>query len=269
MATISRDRSRSVEEVEQLEDELGYQSDQWEEERQEFEEQRQELETTRQELEATRQKLRAERLINSDLADEAIATLQKVEDAVIRVIIQLELRNDLEATGLTSLATQLHDIERLVNLPAEAAAQLATAKHNVQELACRNHFQSINRTLACLCDGLGLHTQLVAELVLDSFAGQDDEIFPTIKDALRAIESQQILIKNDPYMEPSEKDRLLHTLIASVWAQAMTENGFPFDRFIVPRCDLDILQLLDESGKEDLYERVREELESQPEGEEP
>jgi predicted HicB family RNase H-like nuclease len=273
---MSRLPRQSAEEIEQLEDELGYQSDQWEEEKQEFEEQRQELEATRHELEVTRQKLtatkqelRAERQKHTDLANEAAATLRKVEDAVIRVTIQLEFRNDLEATGLTSLATQLHNIERLAALTAEGADQLASAKENVQRLVDRTHFQSVNTVLACLCDGLGLHTQLVAELVLNEFAGQDYEVLPTIENTLHAIEAQQTLIQNDCNMDPTEKDRLLHNLVASVWVQVMAGNKFPFDRLIVPRCDLDILQLVDPSGDEDLYERVREELEPRPEGEAP
>ena len=99
---MPRAQRRSLEEVEQLEDELGYQSDQWEEERQEFEEQRQELEITRQELEVTRQKLRAERSKHSHLVDEATATLQKVAPDMVDDKLKTmpdRLREELQNVG--------------------------------------------------------------------------------------------------------------------------------------------------------------------------
>ena len=120
-----------------------------------------------------------------------------------------------------------------------------------------------------MCDAVGLqHTQLTAELVVDKFLGQEDETILTIEHALRAIRIQERLIKNDPYMDPVEKDGRLRTVVASVWAQLMTGNRYPFDRLIDPRSDLDILQLV-ESRKEYLYERVREELEPRVERETP
>lgn len=84
-----------MEEIEQLVPELGYPSDQFEKERQK----------------------------RFALADQAAAMLQKVEDAVIRVI-QLELRDDLDATSLTSLAVHLHNTKRLAALPAEISDRL-------------------------------------------------------------------------------------------------------------------------------------------------
>ncbi|KAF3043241.1 hypothetical protein E8E12_009770 [Didymella heteroderae] len=231
-----------------------------------------ELKERNDQIEAERQELEAERQERASLMEEAAAALQHIEEAVIRIMVQLELRSELDANGLGGLATQLRNIERLAVLPAELATELAAAKENVQMLADRSHFRSVNRVLMVLCDELGLHTQLVAELVLNAYTGQDDtdlELFQTIEGALCAITSQRMLIENTNTIEPSEKRLLLDTLVASVWAQVATGGGFPFYTHIVPRSDVDIMQAVTESAKEDLYELVRAELEPQSEAETP
>lgn len=239
-----------------LEDELGYQSDQFEEER--------------EAAEAAIQELEKEKKIRNGLADGMAEVLRNIEDAVIQVMIQLEHRNELDANGLIRIATKLHNIETLEGLPAGATAHLTAAKQNVQRLADRRHLQSANHALAVMCDQLGTHTQLVAELVLNKYSGQDDEfLFLTIKNVLHAIDIQQTLIDKDLYMDESEKFRRLNTLVASVWAQVAAGSNFPYGAAIVPSSDLDISTMLDESGKEDLRERVRKELEPRPEAEVP
>jgi chromosome segregation ATPase len=182
IATMSRVLRQLAAEVEQLEGESGYQSGQFEDAREEYKDQEQELEVTsyelertrkklmkaEQELEATRQELEAERQDRLDFAKEAATMLREVEDAVIGRMKQIDISDDFDCDRLSSLATRLRDIERLTALRAEAetAKKLAAAKKNVERLADRHHFQSLDTILQTLCDKTGLHTQLGVELVL-------------------------------------------------------------------------------------------------------